>query len=776
MYMGDGVTHAMDLEHSQLVAAAAAERSGAAGGTIAAGGRGDGAQHGGGEHLRNASLCLDNRDIPGATKHILKIARSAERQRRDPQFRDVLGRLKGAISMLPMDQEEMGPKDMADMAFALGKLQMNDQVVHDLLGNVAELARRRVDRFSPNDMSNIIWGFASLSVRNEALMSVIAAEVVNKIAQFDQRQLSNTAWAFAKCGLWNQTLVDHIANECMRKIATFTAQALSHISWAMAQWGSRKDELMDVVARQAIQKMGDFQPASLAMTGWSFASLQRKNNELMDAISRRACEQIASFKTQDLAHLAWAFANLRIPNEVLFTMMAVEIQKHIRGTAPPELSNIAWAFSKNGFANEELMSAIAEESIRQLQHNRDGFKSAEVAMLTWAFAVAGQTHCPLMSHIGSQVARSIKKYSSPQLSHIAWAFGALALKHQALLESLSQHVRETLPQFKAQGLSNIAWAFAMVNYQDADLLRNIAPQLVEGVGELRPLALARSAWAYALLNVVCEELMDAIMKEAVQKINDFPLKALCKLVDATSICATPEAVKLRETLTQRTAVVRDEFLEVWKMPNDQVPATRPKLEEYRSRVQHLNVNDCGNIGTPILLSQLGITAPDRQFVRRGRQALREAHASAGGRPQTACTKDFAMAELEVQLADAGSEAALASGRGGLRKFQATSQARVEEVQKKCRKLGPLGLMVVELPGWSGRVDPAFSILVDVNNQLCSEYRDRTAEDWCLRVVGLVKIFSTVLPLVSTIGAMREFLTRFPNMRLEFVEQVGFALD
>jgi len=701
--------------------------------------------------LSEATEYLEARDIAGATEVLLKLTKTEHTRsaRNDPKMQDVLSRMYG---QLLSNDSNLWPRDLSNLAFTLGKLQLTDPIVVELLKRIAEITQYQADRFSPHDMAGIVWGFASLGVRNEALMSVIAAEIVNKISEFDQRQLSNAAWAFAKCGLWNEQLVNAIAEESLSKISTFTAQSLSHISWAMAQWATRKDDLMAAITTEVRKKTGEFQPAPLAMTAWSCASLQIKDVHLMSTISAKAISKIKAFKTQDVAHLAWAFANLRMQDQQLFNVMAEEVQQNIKGSLPSELANIAWAFSKNNFAHEPLMNLIANEAVSQLRI----FKAAEIAMLSWAFAVAGLPRKQLMSEVGAQVSKRIERFSGPQLSHITWAFGALSLRHSEFLQTLSAHVHLTLSAFRPQALANIAWAFAMLTFRDDDLLRAMAPEIARDASELRPLALARCAWAYRVLAVRNTELMAAITVEALHKVQEFPTKALAKLVDSVYISPPArEHVLLEEALGARLAHLSSFFKDAWR-PGGQ--ALSMSTENYSASLMDFGLLDCGIVGTPMLLSQLAIELPSLAFIRRCR--ARE-WAKCQQDRDFRTNREFTVAQVAVSALDRPLHDWVIRYSDGAEDREPTRGH---------------WLLQVDLPGSTGGSDPTYLVLAEICDRLFGLGVDLNSVDACRAVSGTVQLLATVLPDVSTVGVMHQFAMWFPHVTLEFAEQVGVATE
>lgn len=688
--------------------------------------------------------------------------------RADPRMREVLCRLTQQIRN---PDTSVWPCELADIVFMLGKLQMQDQEVSELLRMVAESAKHCVEHFTPQDMAGIVWGFASLGFRNETLMSLIAAEVVNKASTFDQRQVSITAWAFAKCGLWNQQLASSIVGECLAKISSFSAQSLSHLSWALSQWGTRSDELMTAIADESRKKISEFTPAPLAMTAWSFASLQQKDTALLTAISREAVRTMDRFETRDLAHLAWAFANLRVQDAPLFDAMAAELQRTIRGTQPPELANIAWAFSKNNFAHEALMTTIAGEAVLQIEH----FKPAEVAMLTWAFAVAGLQHKELMTQIGIIVARRVETFTAPQLSHIAWAFGALALRHSEFLQVLSQHVQSHMGAFRAQGLSNIAWAFAMVTFRDEPLLLRAAPCIARDAAELRPLALARCAWAYRVLTVQSPALFETIAAESMAKVDDFPTKALVKLVDSMYLSsarfATGPHNGLEAALATRMADVAGTLRRAAGGLAGSMAGGAAAAEAYAVQVREHGLVDCGIVGTPVLMAHLGVALPGAAFMKRCRsQAPSWASLCPSGRGEGDTSRPGSTSQGREEYAAA--ELSVTVGEQQLETWAVRHTAQHDLLEASASHL----LLAVDLPSRPGQSEALYLALAEHCAGLARAGVDLGDADARAEVRGVCRVLSTLLPSLSGVGTLCQFAALFPNVSLEFAEQVGTLGD
>lgn len=753
--------------------------------------------------MREASQAVGKQCFGSLSKALLKMARLEDNQsvQQHPSWKDVLRKTDEILRSKGM---AVLPRDLADFVNALVKLQLGDRKILTTLSSLTV----HMDNFTPQDITGVLWSFASLGVRNEALMSVSAAEVVAKIREFDQRQLSKIAWSFAKCGLWNEQLVGAIVDECILKMGDFTAQSISHISWAMAQWGTRREDLMDAIALEAQRKITEFAPAQLGMTAWSFASLQLSATPLMTRISAEAQCKVSQFKTQDLAHLAWAFANLKNQDASLFNIMADEVQRKIHSALAAELTNIAWAYSKNAIVNQPLMAAIAEEAVPQM----NTYKPAEVAMITWAFGVAGKAvgaawiqYKSLMSEAGSHVAASLEAhgeaarakktqqmrnvYSAQQLSHIAWAFGALSLGHADFCNSLSKYIRENMNSFKAGSLANIAWSFAMVGFCDHALLELIAPDIARDVSDLQALSLSRCAWAYRMLSVQVPSLMATLAAEAARKVKDFPSKGLTKLVDATYL--VPEAgsaAAIQEELVRRIGELADFFLDFFKNLGEE--GKRPDRQEYSRMILQFGMPDAGLVATPVLLSRLGIGMPSFDFIDTCKQ--QHMLECAEGTPPS----EFAAAEVALTWMCMSSEEdelpdvrwkwedflmRYTGGGGFIKHGKALKQiedghgAVMEESYVQMNsKSDTNSLLAVDLrSGEPGRAEPAFAVLDFIHANL--QALDANGVNGCSKaVIGSVQVFCGQVPSVSEIGCLHQFHVLYPSVVLGFVEQSGYS--
>ena len=101
--------------------------------------------------------------------------------------------------------------------------------------------------FSPQDLSNTAWAFATAGHLSTELLNAISAEVVRRgLGDFKPQELSNTAWAFA---VWNPPSADKLfgttsfTTRCAQLEKSFACLDLSQLhQWSLwreergAQW------------------------------------------------------------------------------------------------------------------------------------------------------------------------------------------------------------------------------------------------------------------------------------------------------------------------------------------------------------------------------------------------------------------------------------------------------------------------------------------------------------------------------------------------------------
>ena len=119
-----------------------------------------------------------------------------------------------------------------------------------------------------------VWAFATAGHASAELFNAISAEVVRRrLGNFNPQDLSITAWSFAKAGHESEELFNAISAEVVRRrLGTFKPQALSNTAWAFATAGHESVELFNAISAEVVRRrLGGFEAQALANLAWAFA-------------------------------------------------------------------------------------------------------------------------------------------------------------------------------------------------------------------------------------------------------------------------------------------------------------------------------------------------------------------------------------------------------------------------------------------------------------------------------------------------------------------------
>eukprot|EP00741_Cyanophora_paradoxa_P025639 tig00000385_g24743.t1 len=215
-----------------------------------------------------------------------------------------------------------------------------------------ELVARRLSDFSPQAISNIVWAFAKVGVRDEAMLSSVAAEAARRLSDFGEQNISNVAWGFAKLQFAPPRLFGRISEEARRRVGQLTGQGLANVAWAFATVKFLDAPLFRTLAENALTRLDALNCQQLANLAWAFGTMRVDNLDLMRALADEARQRGAAMKAQELTMLALAFAYVRFDDPAAIDHLVEEARKRLAEFSPQEVSNLAWAFIAFGRHDE----------------------------------------------------------------------------------------------------------------------------------------------------------------------------------------------------------------------------------------------------------------------------------------------------------------------------------------------------------------------------------------------------------------------------------------
>lgn len=177
------------------------------------------------------------------------------------------------------------------------------------------VVRARLDfaDFSPQNMSNFVWGLATLKFRNDNMVLAVGREAARKIQDFIPQELSNFCWALATMDLCDNLWLRAVAEEVDRRAAagelhTWDPQSLSNMMWAYATLAVKDDFLFKHLLDASVARIEDHDSQNLANTSWAAAMVIFRSARWLEAAAAAVVRGISGSEPLHLAQLAFAFS------------------------------------------------------------------------------------------------------------------------------------------------------------------------------------------------------------------------------------------------------------------------------------------------------------------------------------------------------------------------------------------------------------------------------------------------------------------------------------
>lgn len=553
---------------------------------------------------------------------------------------------------------------------------------------------------------------------------------------------------------WDQAL-----GQVRRNLPEFHSRHLSGTLWSLATLHYRGKEL-DMVMGCVQQRVSEFTCVDLALTAWSLATLRIEPPGLYDTISRLAIPKINEFQPQALTNICWATATLRKENDALVRNAAIVAAKHIDAGVdfkPHEYSTLVWSMVITQAREEYLFNRVAACTMRRLPE----FGPQELTNTVWAFASLGVKTDGLFEAIASECQAKLPRFNTQNITNLAWAYTHLALDSPELLAEVGRVSQERIGEMNVQDLAQLALSLVFARGHDqqgghllgsheatVSLVRAVVLAMVEKL-QCAKLTYPDDAWiTHDLVLVWMDE------SEADRQLGE-------------------QWATLDSHVSRLFEQVHDFFrftpLLRYAQPCGAVVQT-VHMEEYQRGFRALDLRSLGIRYTGRLLRELNLMGGDADFRDAARRQLELDHAALLAADPGAGSQNWCFFRFEVS-AVVGGETVTASELNGIR----------------VRSCGgdPVAMTLLDAPF------EAHMIAVKLSNDRLNhrkrdaEFRamahvagvlrkllpdaDRLMEEriwWGKSVRGWFKVYVTEVPCLSCLGAMVQFLKRFPNIDLQ----------
>jgi hypothetical protein len=238
------------------------------------------------------------------------------------------------------------------------------------------IAMKDLGQFKPQDLSNIIWSYATAGESHPQLYSKLGDHIVaiDDLSVFMPQALSNIIWAYATAGESHPQLYsklgDHIV--AIGDLGLFNSQDFSNIIWAYATAGKSHPKLFNKFGDHivAMKDLSAFKPQGLSNIVLSYATAGQSHPLLFQKLAVVAISRCNEFNSQGIANLLWAYATVGQTELHLFTSFAPAVKSVLSQCNSQALANIAWAYT---VANVNDPSLFNTNFVAACQANANDF-------------------------------------------------------------------------------------------------------------------------------------------------------------------------------------------------------------------------------------------------------------------------------------------------------------------------------------------------------------------------------------------------------------------
>jgi len=282
------------------------------------------------------------------------------------------------------------PRCWATIAWAYATMLCRDEESLQSLELIGQIAVPHVKEFKPVELTNLLWAFAKLSVKNSALFHEAMYHILASSNHFSQSNLSTIVWAYVTAQHTPcQQLLRSVGESFVKGLVTaqyVNPTEITNFVWGVATAQLRlPSQLIAIVGDIASKELPQFKLHELSITAWSLSRLSTRHDAFFFAAAkalqtdRKLRHQI---HPQGIANLLWAFAkqvelSSDVADELRATlpMLIPTCSRLLNQLKPLELSSVLWALSRLGARSgldpgtDELFyaaTALDQQFLRQL--------------------------------------------------------------------------------------------------------------------------------------------------------------------------------------------------------------------------------------------------------------------------------------------------------------------------------------------------------------------------------------------------------------------------
>jgi len=278
---------------------------------------------------------------------------------------------------------KLDSQNMANLAWALGRLGHRSPAVDGLAQRLSEEASRHTQGFTGQGVANLLSGFAHLGVCGgeeelpavcpQDLLEAFTPHVLRLCPHLGPQDVPNIAWAFARLQGDGSRVLPALASRAEELLpgGNLSPQGVSNLVWALGSANVYAAGLLDSVAAQVERgslALGPFSEQALANLAWGFARLDYvRPDGLMRAVVREARSRLPALGPKAICSIVRSCADLAHPALPLFREVDEQVVGRLAEFRGAHAEGLMASYARMGYRSSAALSLLGQAAEAALQ-------------------------------------------------------------------------------------------------------------------------------------------------------------------------------------------------------------------------------------------------------------------------------------------------------------------------------------------------------------------------------------------------------------------------
>ena len=218
--------------------------------------------------------------------------------------------------------------------------------VAELARKMGEVATKRLNAFSPNDIAELAFGLGSRGYSDPVFVDFVRMEALKMVQDFSPSSAIMMLEAFRRMGVFNRELVDNLVERLTDEVDRFTSKDIVNCVTVFAKLGLGRGFLLRRISRLSFENLNLFNQTQLVRLLHGFAKLRFMTtagvDELLTAIDSHGIQKLAPNLVSD-ALFAVALSDYKGESPVLNRLVDSCIARDLESVSLTSLVDALWA-------------------------------------------------------------------------------------------------------------------------------------------------------------------------------------------------------------------------------------------------------------------------------------------------------------------------------------------------------------------------------------------------------------------------------------------------